>query len=464
MAHEPYLTAPLESEKMPGGIPYIVGNEAAERFSFYGMKAILFVFMTKHLVDHSGADAFMTEAQARTYIHSFVAASYFFPLIGGFVSDAFFGKYRTILALSIVYCLGHLALALDETRVGLFWGLGLIAIGAGGIKPCVSAHVGDQFGVKNQGLLPRVFSWFYFSINLGAFFSSLLTPIFLREFGPHVAFGVPGALMLLATWVFWLGRHKFVHIPPRGVGYFKAALTSEAGKSLARLCIIFLFIAMFWSLFDQTASAWVGQAGKMNRHIDLSWVPLPGLPASIEPTESQIQAANPALILIMIPLFSYVVYPFISRFYPLTALRKISIGFFLTAAAFSVSALIEQKFTAGLSPHISWQFLAYVILTAAEIMVSITGLEFAYTQAPTEVKSIVMSLYLFSVAVGNWFTAGVNYFIQNEDGSSNLSGADYYWFFTAAMLITAVLFLFVAGTYRVRTYIQGRDRIDVAES
>ena len=118
------------------------------------------------------------------------SAVYFTPLLGAIVADAFFGKYKTIVSLSVVYCLGHLALALDETRLGLAVGLTLIAIGAGGIKPCVSAHVGDQFGKSNGHLLTKIFGWFYFSINLGAFASQIMTPILLDRFGPHI-FGVP---------------------------------------------------------------------------------------------------------------------------------------------------------------------------------------------------------------------------------------------------------------------------------
>src|SRR5690606_9656710 len=111
-------------------------------------------------------------------------------IFGAILSDWLLGKYRTIILLSLVYCAGHIALSADETRLGLFAGLILIAIGAGGIKPCVSAHVGDQFGAKNQQLLPRVFGWFYFSINLGAAVSSLLTPVLLKRHGPWLAFGV----------------------------------------------------------------------------------------------------------------------------------------------------------------------------------------------------------------------------------------------------------------------------------
>ena len=165
-----YLSAPVTRSDMPGGIPYIVGNEAAERFSFYGMRAILVVFMTQYLVDSSGALDAISETEAKGWYHLFVSAVYLTPLLGALLSDGLLGKYRTIILLSLLYCAGHAALALDDTRWGLVAGLSMIALGAGGIKPCVSSHLGDQFGQSNQGLLSRAFAWFYFSINLGAFF------------------------------------------------------------------------------------------------------------------------------------------------------------------------------------------------------------------------------------------------------------------------------------------------------
>ena len=250
---------------MPPGIPYIIGNELAERFSFYGMRAILYLFMTTALVTHEGAPDLMGEAEARKWTHLFIAAVYFTPLIGAFLADLWLGKYRTILALSLVYCAGHLVLAVDNTRTGLMVGLGLIAVGAGGIKPCVSAHVGDQFGPASAHLLPRAFHFFYLSINVGAAVSQLLTPWLLERLGPHVAFGVPGLLMLVATWVFWLGRERFVHIPaePRR---FLCELSDPAFlRSLAGLVPLYLLISVFWSIFDQTASAWIEQAQKMDQ-------------------------------------------------------------------------------------------------------------------------------------------------------------------------------------------------------
>ena len=108
----------------------------------------------------------------------------------------------------------------------------------------------------------------------------------------------------------------------------------------------------------------------------------------------------------------------------------------------------------GYQPNIFWQILAYIILTAAEVMVSITCLEFAYTQSPRKMKSFIMSLFLLSISLGNLFVAAVNYFIQNDDGSNKFPGADYYWFWTITMLVTAVIFVFVAAAYRVQNFVQ----------
>src|SRR5439155_2783623 len=249
MAKKEYLTAPLKTDKMPPGVPFIVGNEAAERFSYYGMNSILVVFMTRYLLDRHGHPDHMTPAQADAWYHTFVSCLYFLPLFGAFLADAVLGKYRTILILSIVYCFGHLALAIDHTRLGLAVGLGLIALGAGGIKPCVSANVGDQFGVANQHLLSRVFSWFYFSINLGSAFSTILIPELLERFGPKIAFGTPGVFMFIATVVFWFGRRKFVHIPPAGArNYVKEIFRHENLKSLGNLRIRIPFAALLRSL------------------------------------------------------------------------------------------------------------------------------------------------------------------------------------------------------------------------
>jgi proton-dependent oligopeptide transporter, POT family len=444
MAHQPYLTAPLKTDRMPPGIPYIVGNEAAERFNFYGMRAVLVVFMTKYLVDRSGALAPMTENDANKWYHLFLSANYFFPMLGAIMSDWLWGKYRTIFWLSLVYCLGSIALAVDHTRMGLGLGLTLIALGSGGIKPCVSSHVGDQFGVDNQPLLSRAFGWFYFSVNFGSFFSILLIPWLLDKYGPGPAFGVPAGLMLAAAYIFWSGRYKFAHIPPRGRAFWEELKQRENLAALGRLAVIFAFVAIFWSLWDQSGGEWVTQAEKMDLHF-----------AGINWLSSQIQAVNAIMILAFIPLFQYVIYPLINRVFPLTPLRKIGLGLIVTGLSFLISAWIERQIAAGLKPSIGWQLPAYALLSGGEVMVSITGLEFAYTQAPKPMKAMVQALYLLSVSAGNLFTALVHIFIANPDGTVKLHGSAYYTFFAALSIGCVAVFVFVAKAYKEKTYLQG---------
>ena len=399
---------------MPPGIPYIIGNEAAERFSFYGMKGILAVFMVQYLhLMNDVPSRQMTEAAAAANVHTFNGWVYLTPFFGALLSDIFTGKYRTIIYLSIVYCMGHACLAFmgiqGEAKIWFVMGLALICIGSGGIKPCVSAHVGDQFGRGNAHLLPKVFNWFYFSINLGAFISMLLTPWLLKWYGPHLAFGVPGVLMAVATVVFWMGRRKFIHVPAGGIRVIQEFASPGGWKTLLKLIPLYLFVAMFWALFDQTQSTWVFQALDMDRKfLGIEWLP------------SQVQSINSLFVLTFIPLFAYGLYPFIDKFWKLTPLRKIGLGLAGMSLAFALVAFVQAAIDGGGRPNIGWQFLAYALLTAAEVMVSIVALEFAYTQSPRSMKSFVMCFYLGAVALGNFFTAGVNHFIQIDSPSATL--------------------------------------------
>ncbi len=425
MAKEEYLTSPPKIATMPPGVPYIVGNEAAERFSYYGMNSILTIFMTKYLLDKMGHLSVMQPANAEAWYHTFVSTLYFLPIFGAILADAVFGKFKVVFWISIVYCLGHLTLALMgspvahaiEPRYLLAIGLVLIAIGAGGIKPCVSTNVGDQFGESNKHLLTRVFNWFYFSINAGSALSTLLIPWLLEPYqaapdgfiaklspsivgflesprlhSPDIAFGLPGVFMAIATVIFWLGRKKFVHVPPVGLRtYSREIFNKETGKILLNILIPVPFIAIFWALWQQNFSSW---------------------------------------------------------------LRKIGAGLFVTAASFFLVAMIQTRIDAGQRPAIVWQIWAFVILTAGETLVSPTHLEFSYTQGPVKLKSLVMCTYLFAVSLGNVFTAAVNFFIQNPDGTVKLQGTSYFMFFVWVMLGTAVLFAVVTPFYKGRTYLQ----------
>jgi POT family proton-dependent oligopeptide transporter len=460
-------------DQMPPGIPFIIANEFAERFCFYGINAILAVYMTQHL--HFG------QAQATVWQSLFKFGAYFFPLIGAIISDVFWGKYRTIMTLALVYCAGCVVLASGGGPTTLAVGLGLIALGTGGIKPCVSTNVGDQFTSKNQHLIERAFSYFYLSINAGSAISIYFCPIWLNAYGPRVAFGVPAAMMLLATIAFGLGRRKFVVVPPamthganRGIVLFllglvpvlgisawifnvvgpdyrtlaalitllallvlvvyvslntglkralpaqlldwmQEAFTGPALKQITGLALIYyVFIAMFWCLWDQSnGQTWTLQATSdlMDKHLFgfLAGIPTFDALASYQMLPSQIQVVNGLFILAMVPIFTFVIYPVMGKFFTVTPLRKIGIGLFVISASYLIVASIENRIMHGQSVSLWWQILAYVVLTAAEVLISITALEFSYKQAPLKVKSFIMAVtYLLAVSIGNAFTAQVN--------------------------------------------------------
>lgn len=443
MAVAAYRTAPVASSGMPRGIPYIIVNDVTERFSFYGVRAILVIFMTQYLMTGDGQLATYSEEQATTYFHLFTATAYFLPFLGAILSDVYLGKYRTIIFLSLVYCAGHLSLSLDDTRAGLFLGLTLIAFGSGGIKPCVVANVGDQFGRGNQHLMSRAYSWYYMGINVGSATSSLATPWLLANYGAPVAFGVPGFFMILATLVFWMGRFKFVHIPPAGKSWLRDVTGPEGIRVIKRLAIIYVLVAAFWSLFDQMGSSWVLQAQNMDRML-----------FGHEVLSGQLLSANPFLVILLVPIFTYLVYPAMGRFFTVTASRKMSMGMFLAVTPFLITAWCEMTIGNGATPSISWQLLAYLLLTSAEVLLVITFMEFSYTQAPMRMKSLVMSFFYLSISMGNLFTALVNYFIQNPDGSSKLEGALYHLFFAGFMATVAVIFAVYMMYYRHENIVQ----------
>jgi proton-dependent oligopeptide transporter, POT family len=507
------MTPAPRPARLPPQVPYIIGNEGCERFSFYGMRNILTPFLVTSLL------LYLPEAErageAKDIFHTFVIGVYLFPLLGGWLADRFWGKYDTILWFSLLYCVGHVCLAwFDDNRHGFFAGLGLIAFASGGIKPLVASFVGDQFDRSTKHLAKLVFDAFYWIINFGSFFASLLMPIFLRDYGPSVAFGIPGALMAIATLVFWLGRKHYVRVPPAppspdsllrvcrtallahapgqgrpglalaaagalgalvvlgltpqlgiviafclalvlviGFGGGSTWLQLERARSLhapeaiegvravLRLLLIFALVTPFWSLFDQKASTWVIQAGFMTR------------PDWFHP--AQMQALNPALVMLLIPFNNLVLYPALKRRgYEMTGLRRMTAGLAAAGLAWIAAGAFQLVMDAGDPVSIAWQILPYALLTFGEVLVSASGLEFVYSQAPLAMKGTIMSLWYLSVTMGNLWVLIANAGTRNEAvlgavAQTGLSTEAFLMFFFAGFaFVTAVVFGLYAKRYR----------------
>lgn len=418
--------SPLRKPALPRQIAYIIGNEGCERFSFYGMKNILTFFMIQYML--------LREPVAKANYHLFVSAVYFFPLLGGWLADRWLGKYRTIFWLSIVYCIGQFALAF--TPKAFYVGLGLIALGSGGIKPCVSALVGDQFDDSNKVRAKDVFALFYWIINFGSFFASALIPKTLEWWGPKVAFGIPGVLMAASTAILWAGRRLYVDVPPQRAGH---KLSPESRRAIWRIAAVFATIPAFWALFDQKGSTWIVQATHMDRHV---------LGMTLAP--SQLMALNPLLVMLMIPFNSFVLYPALERRgVRITALRRMGAGMFVAGLSFVAVGALEVVMEGGTTLSVLWQSLPYLLLTFGEVLVSTTGLEFAYSQAPLEAKGTIMAFWNLTVTLGNLLTALVARldFVQ---------GSRQYFFFAGLIFATTVVFALVARGYQVQDRFQGQ--------
>ncbi|MFT7624275.1 MAG: POT family proton-dependent oligopeptide transporter, partial [Myxococcota bacterium] len=365
----------------------------------------------------------------------------------------------------------------------------------------------------------KVFQAFYFIINFGSFFATLMIPWLRAEYGNSVAFGLPGILMLVATFVFWMGRKDFVHVPAKPGGklglydtagatlffltfgslFFTATMSiwvilavsgacfagglavhgarqkiekddgfvsialstikkgwaktkSEYGDdsvdgpvAVMRIISVFFLVSVFWALFDQHASSWIRQAQSMDLHVNFGIWEGDLLP-------SQIGALNPLMVMGLIPFASFLLYPTMNKMgFTATPLRRMSIGMFMAALAYVTVAMIQQRIeTEGVGTvSVAWQILPYLIITLSEVMVSITGLEFAYTQAPQKMKSTLMGFWLLTVAMGNVLVAVLTAVLP-----ADMSLSSAFWMYTAMMAGAAVVFSISASMYKGKTYTQ----------
>ena len=553
------LTSP-ESNRWPPQIKYIVGNEACERFSYYGMRSILAGYITGAVLKGGlGQD----DDTATNIIHIFVSVNYLMPLFGAWLSDKLIGRYHTILWVSLFYCAGHGVLACSDFAGGvhgkmicLCVGLSLIAFGSGGIKPCVSAFMGDQFRPDQGHLMQKAYGAFYWSINFGSFFSFLVIPWVKNSHGYSWAFAVPGILMAIATFVFWLGTPKYTRVPPsretksggflpvffhalghrsgsgfvpllnllvtlgaplfdivallivsftdqtpltRAIGWSAVICTAvwyslvvvmallrkfdpgdnfwngaqprysqneiSAARSVNPILFVLALIPIFWTLFDQTNSTWVLQGEKMvpftfpgfwfpTFGAIINWIhglakwPFELIHFTIGAEE--MQSMNPLIVMILVPLFTLGIYPHIGRW--ASPLRRMSIGMFVAGVSYLVVAALQKQIESGAHLCVLWQTVPYIVLTAAEVLVSTTGLEFSFREAAPELKSTIMSFWLLTTTVGDLFVVGVTKLFSQAGAGNHAASVSTGRFLLYAGLtfVVAVLFSVIASTYQYR--------------
>lgn len=495
-----------------------MGNEFCERFSYYGMRAILALYLNQYLL--------FNEDAATSGVHLFTAAAYTTTLLGAYLSDGYLGRYRTILYLSIIYVLGSSLMAFaaipgvmgdPPSPWGAIVALVLIAVGTGGIKPCVSSFAGDQIRPDQEELLASVFALFYFFINSGSLLSTFLTPLFREYLGYASAFLLPAILLSVALVIFFLGRNHYRKVPPSGdvLTAFVSVIASafrewNRRRPPCRQCIadwfqqsapvrlfrrmrglpavavdddddgrgnmsfldyaqyscepnqvrdvkatlsaftVFIPMPIYWSIYDQSASRWIFQASHMNLcAFGSNENAACNLGVKIQP--DQMPILNPVLVLLLIPIFNSYIYPPLTRMlgtlHPLK--HKMIWGMLLNAVAILAAAILQVFISANPDGVLwIWQVPQWLILSAGEVLVSITGLEFSFACAPVSMKSIVMAGWLLTTAMGNLIVA----FVAESSFIADLS--QQMIFFAVLMLLFVGIFWWVVSDFEYVVQLQ----------
>jgi POT family proton-dependent oligopeptide transporter len=408
----------------PIGFWFFFWGELAERCSYYGMRAILLLYM----IDRLG----FSEGQASANMSYFIAACYLLPLAGGYVADNYFGKYRTIVGFSLPYILGHVILGIESVPF-LVVALGLLAMGTGVIKPNISTLMGMTYDQQRPGqtrLRSDAFAMFYGAINIGAALSSFAMPWIRTHYGYQIAFLFPAALMVVAFLVFASGKPFYAEEKIE-----RKSLTREERYErlvvLGRIFGLFLVVTFFWSIFDQSASTWTLFA---RDHLDLHFL---GWTLDAD----SIQALNPVLIVLLLPPIT-LFWHFLARMgLSLKPTDKMLIGFVLTAITMAIMSV--AGYLAGVDGRVSvlWEVIPYVIITAAEICISVVGLELAFTAAPPSMKSFVTGCWFLTVFIGNMLNSQITPLYEK------LSPGTYFGLFALVMVPVTVAFVLIARRF-----------------
>jgi POT family proton-dependent oligopeptide transporter len=406
----------------PIGVWFVFCGEMSERASFYGARSILALYF----VDVLGID----EANALTYLSFFGAACYFLPLVGGAIAERF-GRYNTIVAFSVPYVAGHFLLGTGSFGLTVV-ALSLLAMGSGIIKPNVSTLMGLIYDQQRPGqidLREAGFYWFYFAINLGAAISQFAVPQMRTVHGYHAAFILPTALMVVALVLFALGKPFYADERLARSDRSSADWASRLAV-IKRMAALFAPVMFFWAIFEQLSSTFV--------YFGKGYMDCTLFGKAVSP--DALQACNPVFILILLPLVRVMWDVLEARGIEVPATRKMLLGFFLAAMGLAVMTVAAAIGSAtGTKVTLWWQVGAYLLITLAEIFVSVTGLELAYSAAPPGMKSFVTAMWLAVVGIAN---LAINAPLTRL--YSSMSPTLYFGLMAGGMMVVAAVFAVVA--------------------
>lgn len=381
----------------PKGLYFLFTIEMWERFSYYGMRALLVLYMVKFLL-------FSTEKAGSVY-GTYTGLVYLTPLIGGYISDRYLGQKACILIGAILMMLGHFAMAITDLTF-FYTALGLLIIGNGFFKPNISTIVGQLYE-ENDPRRDAGFTIFYMGINLGAFLSPLICGTLGEKVGFHYGFASAGVGMLIGLLIFIWGQNRYIkHVgnkPPceevscDSKTACKTPLTKDDKQKIAVIFIMMFFCIFFWASFEQAGSSMTLFADRStNRFIPfLNW----------EFPVSYFQAVNPLLIIFLAPIFSKLWIDLADINKNPSIPVKFSIGLLLVAFGFVLMVFASMSAETGKVSYL-WLMGVYLFHTLGELCISPVGLSMVTKLAPAKFASLLMGTWFLSSFFAN-YAAGI---------------------------------------------------------
>lgn len=448
------VTAQLEGsgkkanlERHPTGMFFFFWGEFAERASYYGMRAILLLYLASDPTGVIKGGLHLPADDASSIYFTFKMACYFLPLVGGFLADRYFGRYWTIVGFSIPYVLGHFILGI-ESLPAVYIALALLAGGSGVIKPNISTLMGqtyDQQRPGNERLRSSAFLWFYFAINVGALISMFSMPVIRNKYGYGIAFQFPAWLMVASLLIFASGKKHYA-VETLDVRPKTPEEKRQQWKTLGQLFGVFALIVVWWTGYEHNDAQWVLFA---RDHMNL--IQVPGSDYIIPP--DQYQLLNPACVLLFVPLFSWL----FGRIDPQTRIfspvRRILMGFGITVIAIGLMSCAGYLANAtGQKVSVFWLTTSYILLTAGEVLVYGTGLELSYAAAPKNMKGFVTACFLLTDALANFINIrfGRVYgtsLVPSENGPDTLTPGPFFALTAMIVLAAGIGFYFVGRRF-----------------
>jgi POT family proton-dependent oligopeptide transporter len=447
----------------PPGLWFFFWGEFAERASFYGMRAILPIYLASVMQ--------FGDKDGGTIYYCFKMAAYFLPLLGGIIADRWLGRYWTIVGFSIPYVIGHFILGVENQWFCLIALFLFLAPGTGVIKPNISSLLGqtyDQQRPGQDGLRNSGFQWFYFAINIGALISMFIVPIIRDHKGYAIAFQFPAWLMVLALAIF-AGGKRFYAKEERVVHVKTPEEKKQQWATLVRLLGIFGLIVFWWVAYEHNDSIWVFFARDYMNHQDTAFT-LPSWlgGARYEPKADSYQYINSLFVLIFIPVFNLIFRAIDPNMKIITPVRKVLAGFLLTAAAIGVMMLAAYSTNGGAAKVSAWWLVvAYIVLTAGEVLLYGTMLDLSYAAAPKSMKGFITACFLLTNTLGNFvnmlFSRLYGGSLKDAPGRWSVSPTTFFGLTICIVLAATVAFYFVGKQFE-RGQAKADDALKEAEA